>query len=92
MIMEKYNETFRGKEYPVREVDLSPIVEGYGVARIGSYELSKALREATDDFSMEDAEATALDNSIYCYMDSGVIESDPADAELLQEIVKMEGI
>lgn len=89
--MEKYNVTFRGKEYPVREVDLSPILDGYGVECIGSYELSRALQEATQDYSVDDQEATEIDNGIYCYMGSGEIESDPTDAELLWKIVKYEG-
>lgn len=89
--MKTINVTFRGKEYPVREIDLSPILEGYGVARIAGYELSVALQEATQDYEVEDVEATELDNSIYCYMDSGVIESEPTDAELLWQVVKMEG-
>lgn len=90
--MEKYNVTFKGKEYPVREIDLSPIMDGYGVERIGDYELSRALQEATKGYTIEDIEATELDNSIYCYMDSGVVDSEPTDSELLWKIAKMEGM
>ncbi len=83
--MEKSFETYNGNQYVIREVDLSPIFEGYGVERIGSYDLSKALQESTQ------ADATELDNSIYCYLDSGVLESDPTDSEILLAIIRMEG-
>ncbi len=89
--MEKYFETYNGKEYPIREVDLSPILEGYGVERIADSNLSKVLAESTEDFSIEDVDATELDNSIYCYLDSGLIESDPTDAEILLAIIRQEG-
>ena len=39
--MKKYFETYNGIEYPIREVDLSPILEGYGVERIADSNLSK---------------------------------------------------
>ena len=84
--MEKYNVTYNGKEYAVREVDLSPILDGYGVERIGSHELSAAIDE--DGFTKE---GTEVDNTIYCYLDSGVIESDVTDAEILLAIIRMEG-
>ena len=89
--MKKYFETYNGIEYPIREVDLSPILEGYGVERIADSNLSKVLAESTEDFSIEDADATELDNSIYCYLDSGLIESDPTDAEILLAIIRQEG-
>ena len=89
--MEKYFETYNGKEYPIREVDLSPILDGYGVERIADSNLSKVLAESTEDYSIEDADATALDNSIYCYLDSGMIECDPTDAEILLAIIRQEG-
>ena len=89
--MEKYFETFNGVQYPIREVDLSPILDGYGIERIADSNLSKALAERTRDFTIEDADATELDNSIYCYLDSGFIESDPTDAEILLAIIHQEG-
>lgn len=89
--MKKYFETYNGIEYPIREVDLSPILEGYGVERIADSNLSKVLAESTRDYSIEDADATALDNSIYCYLDSGLIECDPTDAEILLAIIRQEG-
>ena len=89
--MEKYFETYNGNQYVIREVDLSTILEGYGIERIGSYDLSKALQESTQDYTIEDTEATELDNTIYCYMDSGVLESDPTDAEILLAIIRQEG-
>ena len=89
--MEKYFETFNGVQYPIREVDLSPILDGYGIERIADSNLSKALAEITRDFTIEDADATELDNSIYCYLDSGFIESDPTDAEILLAIIHQEG-
>ena len=89
--MKKYFETYNDKQYPIREVDLSPILEGYGVARIADSNLAMVLAESTEDFSIEDADATALDNSIYCYLDSGMIESDPTDAEILLAIIRQEG-
>ena len=64
--MKKYFETYNGIEYPIREIDLSPILEGYGVERIADSNLSMVLAESTEDYSIEDADATALDNSIYC--------------------------
>ena len=89
--MKKYFETYNGIEYPIREVDLSPILEGYGVERIADSNLSKVLAESTEDYSIEDADATELDNSIYCYLDSGLIESDPTDAEIFLAIIRQEG-
>ena len=89
--MEKYFETYNGIKYPIREVDLSPILEGYGVERIADSNLSIVLAESTEDYSIEDADATALDNSIYCYLDSGMIECDPTDAEILLAIIRQEG-
>ena len=84
--MEKQNITYNGREYAVREVDLSPILDGYGVERIGSHELSAAIDE--DGFTKE---GTEVDNTIYCYLDSGVLESDVTDAEILLAIIRMEG-
>ena len=89
--MKKYFETYNGIEYPIREVDLSPILEGYGVERIADSNLSKVLAESTNDYTIEDADATELDNSIYCYLDSGMIECDPTDAEILLAIIRQEG-
>ena len=89
--MKKYFETYNGIEYPIREVDLSPILEGYGVERIADSNLSKVLAESTEDFSIEDVDATELDNSIYCYLDSGMIDCDPTDAEILLAIIRQEG-
>ena len=89
--MKKYMETYKGKEYPVREVDLSPILEGYGIECIGCNALSEAIIEDTKDLTVEDTEATEMDNSIYCYLDSGVIESDPTDPEILYAIMQLEG-
>ena len=43
--MKKYFETYNGIEYPIREVDLSPILEGYGVERIADSNLSKAISQ-----------------------------------------------
>lgn len=84
--MEKYMIEYNGREYAVREVDLSPILDGYGVERIGCSELSAAIDD--DGFTEE---GTKIDNSIYCYLDSGVIESDVTDAEILLAIIRMEG-
>lgn len=89
--MKKYFETYNGVQYPIREVDLSPILEGYGVERIADSNLSKVLAESTKDYTIDDAVATELDNSIYCYLDSGLIESDPTDAEILLAIIRQEG-
>ena len=90
--MKKYIETYKGKEYTIREVDLSSILEGYGVERIAGCELSQAMKEYVEDFNVEDIESTELDNSIYCYLDSGMIDADLTDAEILMEIVGMEGL
>ena len=89
--MKKCFETYNGVQYPIREVDLSPILDGYGVERIADSNLSKVLAESTNDFTIDDAEGTELDNSIYCYLDSGLIESDPTDAEILLAIIRLEG-
>jgi len=89
--MKKYFETYNGIQYPIREVDLSPILEGYGVERIADSNLSKVLADDTEGYSIEYGDATALDNSIYCYLDSGLIECDPADAEILLAIIRQEG-
>ena len=89
--MKKYFETYNGVQYPIREVDLSPILDGYGVERIADSNLSKVLAESTKDYTIDDAVATELDNSIYCYLDSGLIESDPTDAEILLAIIRQEG-
>ena len=64
--MKKCFETYNGVQYPIREVDLSPILDGYGVERIADSNLSKVLAESTNDFTIDDAEGTELDNSIYC--------------------------
>ena len=89
--MKKYFETYNGVQYPIREVDLSPILDGYGVERIADSNLSKVLYESTNGYEIDDAEGTELDNSIYCYLDSGLIESDPTDAEILLAIIRLEG-
>ncbi len=83
---------YKGKEYPVREIDLSYILEGYKTEMVADYELSKAMQEVVGDFEIEDSETTETDNLIYCYMNSGFIASNPTDVEILLEIVRMEGI
>ncbi len=88
--MVKYNVNYKGREYPVREVDISKYLDGYGVVRIGCYELNKAMQEDTHGWEVADTEASELDNTIYCYMDSGVIEKDLSDEEIIRRIAQME--
>ena len=90
--MKKEYIEFEGKKYLARVVNLSPILDGYGDELIGCYDLSKALRDATDDFSIENQDASDVDNQIYCYMETGVLECDPTDAEILLEIMQLDGI
>lgn len=85
--MEKNTITYKGISYPVREIDLSPILADYGVVMVADYELSKALEE--NDY---DEEGTEIDEEIYHYMDSGVIASNPTDAELLLRLADVESI
>lgn len=90
--MKKEYIEFEGKKYLARVIDLSPILDGYGDELIGCYDLSKALHDATDDFSIENQDASDVDNQIYCYMETGVLECDPTDAEILLEIMQLDGI
>lgn len=90
--MKKEYIEFEGKKYLARVVNLSPILDGYGDELIGCYDLCKALDDATDDFSIENQDASDVDNQIYCYLDSGVLESDPTDAELLLEVMRLDGV
>lgn len=90
--MKKEYIEFEGKKYLTRVVDLSPILDGYGEEMVGCAELSKALQDATKGYTIENQDATDVDNQIYCYMDSGHLECDPTDAELLFEVMQIDGI
>lgn len=90
--MKKNYIEFEGKKYLAREIDLSPILDGYGTTLIGCNALSMALHDATDDFTIENQDANDIDNEIYCYLESGVLECDPTDAELLLEVMRVDGI
>jgi hypothetical protein len=89
--MEKYFETFGGVNYPIIEIDLSPILEGYGIERIGDSALSQELSMLTKDFTIDDIEATEMDNSIYCYLNTDFLNSDPTEVEILLAIIRQEG-
>lgn len=81
--MEKYYEEWGGKKFPVRTVMLPQELGGF-VAKIADYELWRAI----EAYYLLDDDARSIDSSIYYYCDSGFIESDPTDEEIVEYLIK----
>lgn len=81
--MEKYFEEWDGKKFPVREVELPEELGGF-VANVAGYELWRSI----EAYYLLDDDARSIDNSIYYYCDSGFIESDPTDEEIVDYLIK----
>ena len=41
-----------------------------------------------DEYEKDNKEAVAIDNSIFFFCDSGFIESDPTDEEIIEYLIK----
>lgn len=81
--MNKHFEEWNGKKFPVREVELPEELGGFA-ANVADYELWRAI----EAYYLLDDDARSIDNSIYYYCDSGFIESDPTDEEIVEYLIK----
>ncbi len=85
MVTEKYQEEWNGKKYPVRVV---PIDEALGVGspiKVADYELWAAIEFAYSHACVKNhRRAVEIDNEIYYYCNSGFIDSDPSDEEIIE--------
>lgn len=82
--MGKYYEEWNGKKFPVREVVLPEELGGF-VANVATGELWDAIENAYNDGNKT---ANNIDDSIYFYCESGFIESDPTDEEIVEYLIK----
>lgn len=80
--MKKHYKEYKGESYPVRTVTLPKELGGYDVD-VADVELYNAME---DDYSTD---AMFIDNSIYYYMDSGFIDSDPTDEEIINKLIEV---
>ena len=86
--MEKSFIEYNGKKYATRDVPYGHFEEGYGIATVADADLSNAFPEGVLTGEVEDQEVTDIDNGIYFYMDSGFVESDPTDAEIILTLLR----
>jgi hypothetical protein len=87
--MEKHFIEYMGNQYATRNVDISAWFVGYGIATFADCDLSNAFPEdALTECS--DQEVNDIDADIYFYCNSGFIESNPTDAEIVLELLKNE--
>lgn len=84
--MEKYYEEWNGKKFPVRVVSVDEEIYGYPTIKVADYELWNAIQYYVEQ--LRDFEACRIDNDIYYYCDSGFIESDPTDEEIVKYLIK----
>ena len=82
--MKKCFEEWNGKKFPVREIQLPEELGGF-VANVATIELWDAIEAA---YNVCDITANNIDNSIYFYCESGFIESDPTDEEIIEYLIK----
>lgn len=76
---------YNGKKFPVRTVNLSSVSSYYTDVDVADYELFAAIES---DYDEGKREAVEIDNSIFFYCDSGFIESDPTDEEIIDYLAK----
>lgn len=76
---------YNGKKFPVRTVNLSSVSSYYTDVDVADYELFAVIES---DYDEGKREAVEIDNSIFFYCDSGFIESDPTDEEIIDYLVK----
>lgn len=79
-----YMVEYKGEKFPTREIEIEPYIEGMGVVTIADYELWKAIE---DDCRNGDSRATAIDNGIFYYCNSGMVASNPSDTELIYSVL-----
>lgn len=82
--MKKYFEEWNGKKFPVREVMLPEELGGYN-ANVADIDLWFAIEE---DYNNGNADANAIDNSIYYYFNIGIIASDPTDEKIIEYLIQ----
>lgn len=85
--MEKYFEEWNGKKFPVRVVSVDAEYFGYSPIKVADIDLWFAIEE---DYNNGNTDADIIDNSIYCYFNSGVIASDPTDKEIIEYLIQHE--
>lgn len=81
MLVPKGYIEYNGKKYPYREVAASRFDDDLrGMVMVADYELWQAI------FDEDTQEAHDIDNSIFYYCDSGFIDNDPTDEEIIMHI------
>ncbi len=84
--MKKIQIEYKGVKYPARVIDLSAVSGFYTEpVTVAGWELSEALGT---DLEEVDSEVSQIDNGIYYYTDSGVMEANLTDAELIWLVAK----
>lgn len=85
--MERSFIEYNGVKYPTIEIALSKVsdIESDEIVIIADYELWAAIE---DDYEDGDKEPVWLDDKIYFYCDSGFIESNPTESEVIEYMNK----
>lgn len=85
--MEKYYEEWNAKKYPVRVVSVEEILR----IKVADYELWAAIGFAYSHACVKNhCRAVEIDNEIFYYCDSGFIDSDPTDEEIIEHLKERE--
>ncbi len=79
--MKKFFKQWHGENFPVREVNLPESWGYYNPVNVADVELWWAIEE---DCNNGNEEAIEIDNSIFFFCDTGFIESDPTDEEIIK--------
>lgn len=80
--------TYKGVQYPMRQVWLDDIYnEGYlmGDVWVAPVDLYDAYKE---DFYNNVKDIVSLDESIFFFCESGFLESDPTDEEIVNYLIE----
>lgn len=86
--MDKHFVEYKGEKFPVRTVFLSEETGLVGcdiTVDVCDYDLYAAYKE---DYENGVKEIVDLDCSIFFFCDSGFIESDPTDEEIVEYLIK----
>lgn len=79
--MQKSYVEWKGRKYPVRTLDLPEEWDYYNPVSVADVELWCSIEEECNNGNKE---AEEIDNSIFYYCDSGFVDSDPTDEEIIK--------
>lgn len=76
---------WNGEKFPVRTINLPDEYDYNNPVDVADYDLYQAYE---DEYEKDNKEAVAIDNSIFFFCNSGFIESDPTDEEIIEYLIK----